>query len=454
MAATQKTYWLKSGIFSILEKGSVFVFGFGSFAVLVNEMSVKDYGIWVVFYTVTAFFEVARIGLQQNALVKYLSTADETDASKIGTASLFNNIILTLLSIVILLTCGNFIGNFLNAPELGYFLKVYCITTILLIPFQQFNFTQQAHLQFSGIFWSNFVSKGTFFAYVLIMLLIGSELTTTKLVYFQIITAVLGSFTSYLFARKYLSFSAQVDWDWAKRLFNFGRFVFGTNLSTMIYKNIDKLMLSAMIGPEVTGIYEVAIKFTNLVDVPTFSIAAITFPQSARKMIEEGKSAVKRIYEKSVAVILTLLLPFLLFIFIFAEEIILFMAKEEYAGSVPVLRITILFGLFIPFAVQFGTIMDSMGKPKLNFRLTIIMATLNLILNYIFIQQFGIIGAAYGTLLAWAIVFVIGQVILYRLLDVRFYNAFLRIPELIRDGIGMAQRMIKKNEKVPINSEL
>lgn len=454
MAATKKTYWLKSGIFSILEKGSVFVFGFGSFAILVNEMSVKDYGIWVVFYTVTAFFEVARIGLQQNALVKYLSTAEAEDASKIGTASLFNNIILTLFSILILFTCGNFIGHFLNAPELGYFLKVYCLTTILLIPFQQFNFTQQAHLQFSGIFWSNFVSKGSFFTFVLVMLLAGAEVTTTKLVYFQIVTAVLGSLTSYFFARKYLSFSSKLDWSWTLRLFNFGRFVFGTNLSTMLYKNIDKLMLSAMIGPEVTGIYEVAIKFTNLVDVPTFSIAAITFPQSARKMKEEGKTAVKRVYEKSVAVILTLLLPFLLFIFVFAEQIIHFMAKAEYAEAVPVLRVTILFGLFIPYAVQFGTIMDSMGKPKLNFRLTLVMATMNLILNYVFIQRFGIIGAAYGTLLAWAIVFIIGQVILYRLLDVRFYNAFLRIPELIRDGIGMAQKMIKKEKKVPINSEL
>ncbi len=454
MAETNKSYWLKSGFFSILEKGSVFVFGFGSIALLARGLTKEAFGIWVVFNTVTAFFEVARIGLQQNALVKFLSTHEGEEAAKIGTASMFNNIILSVCSVIILFFAGNWIGQILNAPILGYFLKVYCITTVLLIPFQQFNFTQQAHLDFSGIFWGNFVNKGSFFTYVLVLSLLGNELSVEKLVYFQIFAAVFGSITAYIFAKKYLSFSAKVDWGWVKRLLNFGRFVFGTNLSTMLYKNIDKLMLSAMIAPEVAGIYDMAIKITNLVEVPTFSIASIVYPQSAKKMIEEGKSAVKRLYEKSVAAILTLILPFLAVIFIFAEYIIVWMATEDFLESVPILRVTILFGLFIPFAVQFGTAMDSMGKPKLNFRLTVTMAGLNLTLNYFCIKTFGVIGAAYGTLLAWFIVFIIGQIILYRTLDVRFYNAFIRIPDIIRDGLRMAQRMINKSRPVSINSEL
>jgi len=212
-------------------------------------------------------------------------------------------------------------------------------------------------------------------------------------------------------------------------------------------------MLSAMIGPEVVGVYDLAIKISNLVEVPTFSIASVVYPQSARKMVSEGKSAVKRLYEKSVGAILALILPFLAFIFVFAEWIIVLLGTDKFTESVPVLRITILFGLFIPFAVQFGTAMDSMGKPKMNFRLTMTMAFLNTGLNYLFISSMGLIGAAYGTLLAWFIVFVIGQIILYRMLDVRFYNAFLRIPGLIKDGWQMLNNMISKNKAVPTQSE-
>ena len=221
MAATQKTYWLKSGIFSILEKGSVFVFGFGSIALLARGLSLEAFGIWAVFNTVTAFFEVARIGLQQNALVKYLSTHDGEDALRIGTASMFNNILLTIFSVLLLFLGGQSIGELLNAPELGYFLKVYCLTTILLIPFQQFNFTQQAHLEFSGIFWANFASKGSFFGYVLFLFLAGKEMSVEKLVYFQIFSALIGSTTAFYFARKYLAFSRHIDWKWGQRALQF-----------------------------------------------------------------------------------------------------------------------------------------------------------------------------------------------------------------------------------------
>ncbi len=454
MSAAQKSYWLKSGLFSILEKGSVFIFGFGGIALLARGLTLEAFGVWAVFNTVTAFFEVARIGLQQNALVKFLSTHEGEDAAKIGTASMFNNILLTTFSVLILFSGSFFIGEALNAPALGHLLRIYCLTTILLIPFQQFNFTQQAKLDFTGIFWSNFASKGSFFIFILGLFLFKSEMTLEKLAYCQIFTAVVGSIVSYSFARKYLEFSPQIDWAWVKQLFNFGRFVFGTNLSTMLYKNIDKLMLSAMIGPEVVGVYDLAIKVTNLVEVPTFSIASVVYPQSARQMLTEGKTAVKRLYEKSVGAIMTLILPFLAFIFLTADYIILLMGTDKFTDSVAVLRITILFGLFIPFAIQFGTAMDSMGKPKMNFRLTITMALLNAVLNYVFISQMGVIGAAYGTLLAWFIVFVLGQWILYRTLNVRFYNVFLLIPSLIREGWQMVQKVLNKNKTVSLKSEL
>ncbi|MEZ4847758.1 MAG: hypothetical protein R3B93_03850 [Bacteroidia bacterium] len=57
------------------------------------------------------------------------------------------------------------------------------------------------------------------------------------------------------------------------------------------------------------AIYGTAIKITNLVEVPTQSIAAIVFPQSARRIENEGRESVKRLYEKSVGVILALIIP-------------------------------------------------------------------------------------------------------------------------------------------------
>ncbi len=440
MTQSDKSYWLKSGTLSILEKGSVFVFGFGSIYILTRAFSTAEFGVWVLFYTVTSFLEVSRAGLLQNALVKYLSTSGEEDKPIIATNSLLLNALLTGCFVVLLLVSAPLLARLFSAPALTPLLDIYCMTAILLIPMQQFNYIQQANLDFRGIFWSNFTLKGLFFAFVLSLFLLKIPIELITLAKFQLLTAVLASVVSFAFGRRYLQFAWQFSRRWFGRLFKFGLFVFGTNLSTMIYKTIDKLMLGylapiskvAMLSTVAVGIYEWAIKITNLVEVPTFSVASVVFPQSARKMQSEGSAAIKALYEKSVGAILAIILPFILFVYFFAEQIIVFLATDKYLATVPVLQVTIWFGLFMPFAVQFGTVLDSIGKPQINFMFTLIGTIINIITNYFFISQFGVIGAAYGTLTAYIILFITTQIVLFRMLGVWAPNVFKYLFQFYR----------------------
>ncbi|MEM0994289.1 MAG: oligosaccharide flippase family protein, partial [Bacteroidota bacterium] len=246
------------------------------------------------------------------------------------------------------------------------------------------------------------------------------------------------AFFSYYFARPFLQFETSVSWEWVWKLFHYGKFVMGTNLSTMFYKSTDRLMLARMLGDVPVGIYDAALKITNLAEAPTFSMASILFPQSARRM-KAGKGAIKLLYEKAVGAILAILMPALIFVLIFAEYLILIVAGEDYLEAANILRLTMFYGLFIPFAVQFGTVLDSTGRPRINFIFTVISATLNIIFNYIFIAKFGIIGAAYGTLVTYLLSFIAMQVYLNRIFGVLAYNAFFysfqfykRILEILR----------------------
>ena len=167
----------------------------------------------------------------------------------------------------------------------------------------------------------------------------------------------------------------------------------GTNLGSMFIKSIDQLMLGAMISPAAVAIYATAIKITNLVEVPTQSIAAIVFPKSAQKIEEkDGKESVRKLYEKSVGIILALIIPGIIFVLLFPKWVIWVVAGDQYMDAAPVLQITMLYGLFVPFARQFGTMLDSMGKPHINFIVVMGSALLNVVFNYVFITQFAIIG--------------------------------------------------------------
>ncbi|MEL6924960.1 MAG: flippase [Bacteroidota bacterium] len=442
---SEKSYWLKSGFFSLFERGSVFLFGLGSFLFLANGLDKADWGTWVIFLVTTSFIEVGRSGLLQNALVKYLTTCEQEEYGVITTASLFTNVVLTALSILLLFAIAEPLALWQDAPILATLVRIYAITTVVLIPLQQFNFIQQGNLDFKGIFWSNFTKQGLFFFFIAITFLSGNMLTLVDLAKAQIGCAVAGAIVSFAFAKRYLQFSRTLDFAWVKKLFSFGKYVFGTNLSAMLYKSIDKYMLGYLVGPAFTGAYENAVRVTNLAEVPTFSIAQIVFPQGAKKIKSEGKPALKALYEKSVGAIFAIILPFIIFVFLFPDFIINTIAPK-WTETIPVLRLTILYGLFLPFAIQFGTVLDAMGRPKINFYFTILGAGLNIIFNYLFISKYGLIGAAYGTLTTYSITFLLNQIVLYRVLKVKAWNVFGYMFRFYTNGIQLARDFIRTGE--------
>ena len=128
------------------------------------------------------------------------------------------------------------------------------------------------------------------------------------------------------------------------------------------------------------------------------------------------------------AAILAIILPFLLAVLVFAEPIIRIFAGDQYADSADVLRLTAFFGLFMPFAVQFGTVLDSTGKPGLNFVCTLFTALLNWGLSFLFVRQFGLFGAAYATLAGYTVSFVVMQYFLYKYFKINALHAFFYIP--------------------------
>ncbi len=464
MSKSQKKYWLKSGLLTILERGSVFIFGFGGFSLLTwyfishygDQLGKEMLGIWVIFYTITSFIEVGRSGLLQNALIKHLTDAKGDDYSRINSASIALNGLITGIFLLLLIGLAYPFGELWDKSALGLtnMMLFYCITAVLMIPFHQFNFIQMANLDFRGTFWSNFTRQGLFFSYILLTVVLGWwELTLVSLVIAQAIATMCAVIVNTFFARPYLRFSKQVHRDQIKKLFNFGRYVFGTNISTMVYKSIDKMMLASLIGPAAASIYEWPIKISNLTEVPTFSIASVVFPKAASASENGGPKALKKLYEQSVGSILGLIAPFAIFIILFTEFIIFTLAGPEFAESVTILRMTIFYGAFIPFTVLFGTILDAMGKPKINFYFTIFGSTINIIFNYLFITNYGIIGAAYGTLTSYTITFFAQQYVLHKMLNTNPLRAFVFIPDFYKQGLDLARNFLSKN-KVVSESEL
>ena len=401
-------------------------------------------GAWSLFLSIATILETGKGGLIKNALIKFINSSERNDHAKIETASILINLFVTLISGVVILTAAPTLGAYWDIAELDTMLYWYVGTLVLLIPFSHFEYIQQAHHSFSGILSSYLVRQGTLFALIVATVFLPpQEHYLRNLVIFQTIGVAGGAVVGYRYARQFIAKQWAYSKEWVRKLWGYGKFVFATSLSSLVFRSTDQIMVASYISTAAVALYNVSIRVTNLMDIPSTVASEVMFPKSVKISSENDDKRTKYMYEKSVGIILAFMLPVSVFIMVFPEEVIRLIASEKYLDATELLQITIVYSLFLPFLKQFGTTMDATGRPNINFLLIFALAVLNIISNYGFIQYFGLPGAAYGTLFTYVVSFVANQLILHRVFKVSTWKIFRQIPITYQDTVSYVRNMSK-----------
>lgn len=423
------SYWLRSGSYTFMNKIFTTLFGFINFYILIRVLSKEDFGAWILFISVASLLELIKHGFVRNPLIRYLAMSREKEVASIQTASMALNIVVGVLEIFVLLLCSVYLSEFWNSPQLKSLFLIYIITTSLLVPINHFEVVQQARLHFKGTFVANFIRHCGLFLFIAGVYLLGYELQLEWVAYAQLASIFISGIISYRFAIPYLDFARKIEWSWVRELRGYGFFTFGTNVSSMINKSIDSWMLGKLISPAAVTIFNPALRIANLVEVPTETLSSIMFPKLSERISKEGPRAAPYLYEKAVGTITAFMIPIVAFFIVFADPVVAFVAGPGFDETVPILQVTMLYGLLIPFNRFLGITLDAIGKAKTNFLFVMRNAVINIISNYFFILNFGIIGAAYGTLTTYTLITIINQVYLHHYLNVRLNNVFRHLFE-------------------------
>lgn len=443
-------YWLRSGVMNIAQNFSGVFFGFGSFFLLVRVLDKHSFGAWTLFMSTVTIFQVIRAGLVQSALVKFLAAAETKDHRKIITAAAAILGGLTVLCMVIGSAAAPLLADLWSTSELMPMLWIYNIAFLLSGLSTLFNAVEQAHLRFRGALTSSAAGMAVLFFFLLVSFFFDLRPSLVTLVWVSCVGTLVSAWIALYSVKEHLRFTRMVSIAWIRRLLGYGKYAFGTSVSSILAGTLDQWMLGGILSPAASGAFNIAVRITNLVDIPTNAMATIVFPQSARRMENEGKGAVKYLYEKSVGVILAILFPILVGLYLFSDLVVYLIAGDRYADSVPLLHVTLLYCILVPFGRQFGTVISSMGKPKVSFCIVSTMMAVNLILNYVFIREIGLMGAAYATLISNLIGFAIAQRILSRELNVSILKtvtyAYQFYPEFYKQYIiPLKKRVIKRS---------
>lgn len=424
-----KGYWLRSGLLSLIQNFSGVFFGFASFYLLVRVLNKDEYGSWVLFMAVVTILEAVRTGLIQTALIRHISGNARDEHAEIVGGAIVLSAVTTLICILANTFLAGYLATLWSTPELRQLFLLYNIVFLISGVLNILNCIEQANLSFKGNFAAGLIRQGFLFLFVGFAYVTNYTISLQELVWVLGFNVTLATIFAYHFAKPYLTAAFNKVRYWVKQLLNFGKYGFGTFVSSLLSGTIDQMMLGAMLSPAASGAFNIAVRITNLIDIPTNAMATIVFPQSAKRMASDGESAVKYLYEKSVGITLGILLPGILFLYFFAEWVITLLAGGQYQDSIPLLKITLLYALLIPFGRQFGTILDSIGKPKITFSVVLLTTVLNLVLNYFLIRSIGVMGAAYATLISNFIGFLLGQLVLKHFIGVKLGNVFIYMKE-------------------------
>lgn len=408
---------LKASSYSLLGYAAQLGLAFVSFLLLVRAMSPYDFGVWVLFLTPTSFAEMGRIGLTQNAVVKYYVEYQQ-EQPKVLTAGLVLNILCTVVLSILLILISYPLATLWSAPELPALMLWYPAIALVHGTARYFDAIHMGQQDFKGIFWSKLL-YGVGFILGIIWVwwkLGGIDLQYLPLL--QFLAAIPSVLVFAIYRRSYLKFGRLVK-DWMKKIFHFGKFVLGTNFSSMFFNKVDLLMLAFFLNPVAVGLYNVATRITNYMEVPMSGISQAIYPRLAQVGQEPGYLKVGALYERSVGYLLALTIPIVGLVFFFPEPIIRLVAGNQYIEAAPVLSILVIAVLVKPWGRLFGITLDAIGKPKLNFYFLLSGLLLNIALNGIMIQIWGLKGAAFGTLLSlWTFV-IAGQLFIGRIIPIR-----------------------------------
>lgn len=417
------SYWIRSALFTFLQRFSVTLFGFINFVILIRSLTKSEMGVWAFFLMVITFFETTKSNLLKNAHIKFVGSNNEEKIAVASSSILLNASISGLFIFFLFLFSGK-LSLWLGAGmELERMLKWFIPGMFFLVFFSHFEAVSQSHLDFKSVFAGYFSRQLVFLLIIAVHAIFKIHFSLIQIVFYQSISIAFGTIVIYIFSRKHLLYIFNPSVKWIKELLGFGGYIFGIAITSNLFSNLDQLMIGRFTASKtMVANYNAATRISALVDIPSYSAAEILLPKVSQVNLSKGYHQVTYMYERMVAVLLCFTTPVALFIFFFPKFIISIIAGQQYSDAAFILQMYMLSALVKPIQNQAANIFLYIGKARLCFLLNLLFLGINTALNYISLTQFGPYGAAIGNVVGCVLGTIVWYSILQKSIGVKYSN--------------------------------
>lgn len=415
-----------------------FIYGFGSILtrsigfflipLYTRHLNPSHYGTLSIL-TITSYIAIAifKLGFNSAFFRSYYDYKDTENRKRVISTTFY----ILLMSSTILILLGFYISPYLSKLLFGtlqytkYFYLIFFTASFNIL--KSFFYLIYRAKKLS----KQYTIYNILFFILRLSLIIYFVAIAKKGVWGVIISLFLVSFigsTTLLFSiRKdiILSFS---KYDMVK-LLSFGIPLIPQALSSYILVYSDSFFIKYFNDIADVGLYNLGYKFGILVQ--TFLVFPLAMIWSPMMLSVKDEKFANEYYSRALTYFLLIGALVILGISLFSEEIIRIMAEKSFRASYKVVPLIALSYLFLGTQRIFNVGISLKRKTKYSAIVFVVTAIMNLILNYLLIPQYGMMGAAMATCISYFLLNVIKYPISSKLYYVRYeWGRILKITFL------------------------
>ena len=331
------------------------------FVVLARLLSPGDYGTVALAAVFAGILQVfAAAGLTQ-ALVQR-PTVEKRD---LDSTFWYGLLIGAALALVLFASSWPLAAAF-DQPQLGPVLRVLSISMLFValgstpqaVLMRELRFRANAHSMIAA----NLVATVAGIAFALLGFGVWSLVVQTILGIGvnAVVTLVLSGYRPSMYA----------SWRRAWRFFNYSRHLAGSGSLDLISTRADDFLIGGVLGPVALGFYTIAFRILTIMnEVLGMTVRQVGYPVFSR--LQDDGPRLRRAYSSAARMTALSTVPAFLFLLVTAPEVIPLVFGDQWEKSVPVMQILCLAGPPLVVTVLNGSLLQSVGRARLVFWLTV-----------------------------------------------------------------------------------
>jgi O-antigen/teichoic acid export membrane protein len=378
--------------------------------IIVRYLGVREYGIYIFISTILSLMTLLDMGIT-TAATKYLAQYHaEQQVEKMkellhSLNSLFLGIGVTGFLIVVVLASGGKIFFPTKIDDLGYYIVLFILAGLnflIVSASSTYNIIPSALQRFD-------ISSKISMVYLTVLNLTNLTLVLMGFKIKALFTAQLIISIIFVFVRRYyaikllpiLSHSFQWVSEEIKKCYRFGLTIVINNTANILLASFDRMVIPLFIGPSLLTYYSLPGNITSRIPGVSDNLSGVIFPVTASLSGGNHEEKLKRVYVRSVGLVIVISTAIAIPIIYLADKILLhWLGADFVSNSTSILIILAVTNLIISFLSPVTSFLYGIGRLKFSSSMSVVMAVINAIALLVLIKPYLITGAAWAYLIS------------------------------------------------------